>query len=172
MNSKEATTLQKKLLAYEKQKVTEILEGRKCKQVTKTFHKAGIVVPYDSKTDIGYRPLSESECMLLYNCVYFVFFIIYSIIYLDTLQKILKCYQEASESKKMEAMDKLQPIINYANIASDECDFGTGFELGIDLFCNGNPDLHRICKQLLLTAYNLLRRPQFATIIKVITNYN
>lgn len=69
-------------------------------------------------------------------------------------------------------MDKLQPIISYANIASDECDFGTGFELGIDFFCDGNSDLHRISKQLLVTAYSLLRRPQFATIIKVIiTNF-
>lgn len=65
-------------------------------------------------------------------------------------------------------MDKLQPIINYANIACDECDFGTGLELGIDIFCDGNPELHRICKQLLVTVYNLLRRPEFATIIKVI----
>lgn len=64
-------------------------------------------------------------------------------------------------------MDKLQPIILYANIACDECDFGTGLELGIDIFCDGNPELHRICKQLLVTVYNLLRRPQFATIIKV-----
>lgn len=64
-------------------------------------------------------------------------------------------------------MDKLQTFINYANIASDECDFGTGLELGIDIFCDGNPELHRICKQLLVTAYNLLRRPQFVTIIKV-----
>ncbi|XP_060851100.1 histone PARylation factor 1 [Rhopalosiphum padi] len=149
MDSKEANTLQKKLLAYEIRKVTEVLEGRKCHPVTKTFHKAGIVVPYDSRTDIGYRPLSESEYCL---------------------QQILKSYLEASESKKMEAMDKLQPIINYANIASDECDFGTAFELGIDFFCNGNPDLHRICRQLLVTAYNLLRRPQFATIIKAHLN--
>lgn len=65
-------------------------------------------------------------------------------------------------------MDKLQSIITYASIANDECDFGTGLELGIDIFCDGNPELHRICTQLLVTVYNLLRRPQFATIIKVI----
>lgn len=145
MNDKEAHILQKKLLAYEKRKVTEILEGRKVNSVAKTFHKAGIVVPYECKTDVGYRPLSESE---------------------KTLQKILKCYREANGSEKIEAMDKLHPIINYANIACDECDFGTGLELGIDIFCDGNPELHRICKQLLVTVYNLLRRPQFATIIK------
>jgi len=67
LDSKIANTLQKKLHAYEKRKVTEILLGRECIPVTKTFHKAGIVVPYDSKTDIGYRPLSESECMLIKN---------------------------------------------------------------------------------------------------------
>ncbi|KAF0751617.1 histone PARylation factor 1 [Aphis craccivora] len=152
LDSKIANTFKKKLHDYEQRKVTETLLGRQCLPVTKTFHKAGIVVPYDRKTDVGYRPLSESE---------------------HNLKKILKSYNEASESKKIEVMNKLQPIINYANIASDECDFGTGFELGIDFFCDGNPDLHRICKQLLVTAYSLLRRPQFATIIKVIiTNFS
>lgn len=53
------------MLDHEKRKVTPVLEGRKDNAVTKTFHKAGIVVPYDSKTDVGYRPLSESESMLL-----------------------------------------------------------------------------------------------------------
>lgn len=65
-------------------------------------------------------------------------------------------------------MDKLQPIINYANIACDECDFGTGLELGIDIFCDGNPELHRTCQQLLVTVYKLLGRLEFGTIIKVI----
>lgn len=69
-------------------------------------------------------------------------------------------------------MDKLQKLIYYANIASDECDFGTELELGINIFCDGNPDLHHICKQHLVTAYNLLRRPQFSTIIKVIIYSN
>lgn len=59
------STLQKKLLAYEKRKVQTILDGRKDISVAKTFHKAGIVVPYDSKTDVGYRPLQESESVLL-----------------------------------------------------------------------------------------------------------
>lgn len=65
MDSKIAHSLQKKLLAYDKRKVTQILDGRKggSTSVSNTFHKAGIVVPYDSKTDIGYRPLSENESM-------------------------------------------------------------------------------------------------------------
>lgn len=75
-NTKIGNAFLRKLLAYGKQKVTGMLLGRNCFPVSDTFHKAGIVVPYDRKTDIGYRPLSESECMLikkLGNCVNFVF---------------------------------------------------------------------------------------------------
>lgn len=62
MDGEIAHSLQKKLLAYEKKNVTQILDGRAVNStVSKTFHKAGIVVPYDSKTDVGYRPLSENE---------------------------------------------------------------------------------------------------------------
>lgn len=72
-----ALELQKKLLDYEKQKVKkQTLEGRKATVVAKTFHKAGIVVPYDRKTDIGYRPLSESESMFKKIYVYFYYYTI------------------------------------------------------------------------------------------------
>ncbi|VVC42442.1 Hypothetical protein CINCED_3A005986 [Cinara cedri] len=141
-----ALSISKKLISVETRGLLNILKGRKVKPVAKTFHRFGVVVPYDKKTDVGYRPLSESE---------------------RTLQRILKSYREANESKKFDKRDKLQTIINYANIACDECDFGTGLELGIDIFCDGNPELHGICKQLLVTVYNLLRRPQFGTIIKL-----
>lgn len=30
--------------------------------VSRTFHRAGIVVPYNKKTELGYRPLSETNC--------------------------------------------------------------------------------------------------------------
>lgn len=74
MNSEDANTIQKKMLNYEKRKVTQILDGRKVNPIAKTFHKAGIVVPYDSKTDVGYRPLSESESMLQKQFFHFQFF--------------------------------------------------------------------------------------------------
>lgn len=64
INGKESNLLRKKLLAYEKREVRQKLDGRILTSVAKTFHKAGIVVPYDLKTDVGYRPLSESESML------------------------------------------------------------------------------------------------------------
>lgn len=37
------------------------LKARNLKTVCKTFHKAGLIVPYNRKTDIGYRQLGESD---------------------------------------------------------------------------------------------------------------
>lgn len=60
-----AMEFERLLFNYEHQNITKNLSSRKACAVAKTFHKAGIVVPYDSKTDVGYRPLAESESMLL-----------------------------------------------------------------------------------------------------------
>jgi hypothetical protein len=40
------------------------MKARKKKVVTKTFHNAGLVVPFNKKTEMGYRELieTESEC--------------------------------------------------------------------------------------------------------------
>lgn len=37
------------------------LKARNVKTVCKTFHKAGLAVPYNRKTDVGYRQLGESD---------------------------------------------------------------------------------------------------------------
>lgn len=37
------------------------LKTRNLETVCRTFHKAGLVVPYDRKTDIGYRQLGKSD---------------------------------------------------------------------------------------------------------------
>lgn len=52
-------------------------------------------------------------------------------------------------------------------LAVDESDFGTPIELGLDLFCNGNPELHGMAKQLLIMGYSLVQRPHFIAILKV-----
>ncbi len=39
------------------------LKARNMKIVTKTFHKAGLVVPVDKDTDVGYRSLIETDGM-------------------------------------------------------------------------------------------------------------
>jgi hypothetical protein len=64
----------------------------------------------------------------------------------------------------------LQPVVTAANIANDECDFGTSLELGLDLFSFGGEVFHRTALNLLKTAYNLLQRNEFALIIEVCFN--
>ncbi|KAM7364255.1 histone PARylation factor 1 [Cochliomyia hominivorax] len=130
----------------------KLRKARSIKVVCKTFHRAGIVVPYENKTQLGYRPLIESDA---------------------ELKKILKLFDTAGSSKDNKddpvtaaVMEKLQPIATAATIAVDECDFGTALELGIDLFCSGYPQLHMLIHSLLVPAYSLLQRPQFIAIIK------
>lgn len=42
--------------------VKELWKWRHRETVAKCFHKIGIVVPYDKKTELGYRPLTMSDC--------------------------------------------------------------------------------------------------------------
>lgn len=130
----------------------KLRKARNTKVVCKTFHRAGIVVPYDRKTELGYRPLLETDA---------------------ELKKILKLFETAGSSEddkddpvKAAVMEKLQPVATAASIAVDECDFGTALELGIDLFCSGHPQLHMLVSSLLVQAYSLLHRPQFIAIAK------
>jgi len=58
-----------KLHNFEKRIGHSAIDGRYLNPIAKTFHKAGIVVPYDTKTDVGYRPLSVTESMLLNNAL-------------------------------------------------------------------------------------------------------
>ncbi|KAL5280413.1 C4orf27 family protein [Megaselia abdita] len=138
-----------------KKSIEEFLEGKKFETlqnskrardkqvVAKTFHKAGIVVPYEKKTQLGYRTLLESDA---------------------NIKKYLKMLESGDNLDVV--VEKLQPIISAASIAADECDFGTGLELGIDLFCSGHKNLHDIVRSLLIPAYSLLKRPQFIAISK------
>lgn len=118
--------------------------------VTKTLHRAGIVVPYERKTQQGYRPLLVSDA---------------------ELKKIFallepKDLNNGTDNAKQMVLEKLQPLANAANIAMDECDFGTALELGLDLFSSGHKELHMLASSLLMPAYSLLSRPQFIAIAK------
>ncbi|GFG29500.1 hypothetical protein Cfor_08468 [Coptotermes formosanus] len=120
------------------------MKARDKKVVTKTFHKAGLVVPFNKKTEVGYRELPERDV---------------------NLKHILQNVVESScEMEKDAHFGKLQPIVTAANIANDECDFGTSLELGLDLFCFGGEVFHRTALHLLKTAYDLLQRNEFALI--------
>ncbi|RVE52291.1 hypothetical protein evm_003081 [Chilo suppressalis] len=127
------------------------VKDRQGKIATKTLHGAGIVVPYNKKTQLGYRRLTESDA---------------------TLKKIFDKLQNAVDQvEKDAALSDLQPVITYANIAVDECDFGTGLEAGIDLFCSGLKELESSALSCLMSAYNLLNRDAFSKIIMAHMKY-
>ncbi|XP_059482614.1 histone PARylation factor 1 [Neocloeon triangulifer] len=119
--------------------------ARKRKVVCPTFHKGGIVVEYNKKTQVGYRQM-ETEVNLR-----------------KVLDKIANAETEERRDKEMEALDSL---ITYANIANDECDFGGPLELGINLFCDGHEIFHPQVEGILISTYHLLNRSQFADILK------
>lgn len=64
------------------------------------------------------------------------------------------------------ALSPIQDIVTLVNFANDECDYGMGLELGLDLFLFGNERLHQTALFLLQTAYTLLERTKFFEIVK------
>ncbi|XP_049901414.1 histone PARylation factor 1 [Epinephelus moara] len=124
---------------------TKGMKQRDKKVVTKTFHSAGIVVPVD-KNDVGYRELPETDA---------------------GLKKILKAIAEArNDEERVKAFGPLQEMITFVQFANDECDYGMGYELGMDLFCYGSHYFHKVIRQLLPMAYNLLKRNLFGEIVE------
>ncbi|XP_070552790.1 histone PARylation factor 1-like [Ptychodera flava] len=122
---------------------TKSMKNRDKKVVTKTFHGAGIVVPVVN--DVGYRPLPETDA---------------------SLKKILKkIVDSTTDDERTKNFDDLQEIITLVQFANDECDYGEGYELGIDLFCNGSAYFHSAIDNLLPLAYTLLGRDEYAEII-------
>ncbi|XP_007894149.1 chromosome unknown open reading frame, human C4orf27 isoform X2 [Callorhinchus milii] len=133
-------------LDYSLDQRTKEMKQRDKKVLTKTFHGAGLVVPVD-KNDVGYRNLPETDV---------------------SLKKICKAIVEApNDEERIRAFAPIQEIITYVQFANDECDYGMGYELGMDLFCYGSHYFHKLVRQLLPLAYNLLKRPLFAEIIEV-----
>nr|CAD7448672.1 unnamed protein product [Timema bartmani] len=127
---------------------TSQMKARERKVVAKTFHKAGIVVPVDKKSDLGYRELLEDDA---------------------SLKRLLKRVADStSDAERTSCLGKLQPVLTAVSIATDECDFGTGLELGIDLFSYGGDVFHNTIVQYLNTAYTLLQRQEFSKIIQVL----
>ncbi|XP_016347355.1 UPF0609 protein C4orf27 homolog [Sinocyclocheilus anshuiensis] len=124
---------------------TKAMKQREKKVVTKTFHGAGIVVPVN-KNNVGYRELPETDA---------------------SLKKICKAIAEAKEDEeRMKAFAPVQEMITFVQFANDECDYGMGYELGIDLFCYGSHYFYKVVRQLLPMAYNLLKRGLFGEILE------
>ncbi|KAG8592633.1 hypothetical protein GDO81_000566 [Engystomops pustulosus] len=133
-------------LGYSLEQKTASMKQRDKKVVTKSFHNAGLVVPVDKKNNVGYRELPHTD---------------------GNLKKICKTIVEASDDeKRMKAFAPIQEMITFVQFANDECDYGMGYELGIDLFCYGSHYFHKVAGQLLPLAYKLLKRDLFAEIIE------
>ncbi|XP_029415418.1 histone PARylation factor 1 isoform X2 [Nannospalax galili] len=132
-------------LGYSLEQRTMKMKQRDKKVVTKTFHGAGLVVPVD-KNDVGYRELPETDA---------------------DLKRICKAIVEAaSDEERLKAFAPIQEMMTFVQFANDECDYGMGLELGMDLFCYGSHYFHKVAGQLLPLAYNLLKRNLFAEIIE------
>ena len=68
-------------------------------------------------------------------------------------------------AKRDQLFEPLQEIITFVQFANDECDYGMGLELGLDLFCHGD-SFHSVVSHLLPLAYDLLQRPQYGKILE------
>lgn len=87
------------------------------------------------------------------------------------LKKMFKKIVDAkTDEERMAYFEPLQEIMTYVQFANDECDYGEGLELGIDLFTNGAPIFHKAIKTLLSMAYQLLDRGVFAEILELHLN--
>uniref|UniRef100_A0A9L0SK62 Histone PARylation factor 1 n=2 Tax=Equus TaxID=9789 RepID=A0A9L0SK62_HORSE len=144
-NIDEKLTAAARELGYSLEQRTMKMKQRDKKVVTKTFHGAGLVVPVD-KNDVGYRELPETDA---------------------NLKRICKTIVEAaSDEERLKAFAPIQEMMTFVQFANDECDYGMGLELGMDLFCYGSHYFHKVAGQLLPLAYNLLKRNLFAEIIE------
>ncbi|XP_022901660.2 histone PARylation factor 1 [Onthophagus taurus] len=126
-------------------KKTNSITQRDRNVIARSFNSLGMVVPYNKKTELGYRPLAISN---------------------KELKVLFEKLAKATDSEKASLMSDLQPVLTYASIATDECDFATGLELGLDMLFYGIEHLNLLTKKYLSTAYNLLNRSEFALIIQ------
>ncbi|KAL1506292.1 hypothetical protein ABEB36_005684 [Hypothenemus hampei] len=121
------------------------IRKRERKTITKSFSKLGFIVPYNRKTQVGYRPLCISN---------------------KDLVKLLTDIQIGIPEKKQSLLSKFQNILTNVNIATDECDFGTGIELGLDILAHGVDCLNRTVSRCLATNYRLINKEEFAKIVE------
>ncbi|XP_057659575.1 histone PARylation factor 1 isoform X1 [Diorhabda carinulata] len=123
---------------------TKEMIAREKKIVTRTFNKIGLCVPYDKKTQIGYRELALSNKVLEVN--------------------LTKLQNSKTQEDKQKCLSELQPVFTYTSIATDECDFGTGIELGWNIISHGIDSLNPTVERFLATNYRLLNMEAFAKI--------
>lgn len=117
---------------------------------------------YTTKT----LPYSMILLLLAYCLVFGLTFGLVCTVCEGELRKILDRIAACSvEAKRPSLMEPLQEIVTYVQFANDECDYGMGLELGLDLFMHGD-QFHSLVLNLLPLAYELLYRDEYARIIK------
>ncbi|KAL3879005.1 hypothetical protein ACJMK2_031327 [Sinanodonta woodiana] len=129
---------------YSLDQKSKSIKARDKKVVCKSFHTAGIVVPVDDN-GVGYREVPETAADLK-----------------KMLKKIAESKTDSERDKNFEPLQELMTLVQFAN---DECDYGEGLELGMNLFCNGGKVFHSSILRLLPLAYELLNRDVFSKII-------
>nr|XP_039249998.1 histone PARylation factor 1-like [Styela clava] len=126
-------------------KAADNVNERRKHIVDYTFHKAGIVVPID-ENEVGYRPVQEST---------------------GTLRRMFKNIDQAvNDDARIDAFEVMQLTMTNVQLANDECDFGMGLELGINMFCYGSRYLNKAAGRMLSMAYELLKRDLYKKIIE------
>lgn len=141
----------------------ELKRQREREQTAESLHGLGIVVPVDTKTETGFRELP---------------------IFGSALKSLLDDIQSNPSDSTHRA--KISELLTRTTIASDECDFGTGLLLGLDLLtagpclqvrqsldlmlvaccCLTEVNWQKEAFQLLRVAYGLLGRGAFFKIVK------
>lgn len=86
------------------------------------------------------------------------------------LQTLLTKLKNASQETQPKLLADLQHVITATSIALDECDFGTGLELGWNIFFSGIDSLSSTTLRFLTDSYRLLGRDVFAKIAEVHLN--
>lgn len=88
--------------------------------------------------------------------------------YLGDLSRLLNkiCSCTGDKDRQDRAFEPLQEIVTFVQFANDECDYGMGLELGVDLFCHGDVYFHKVLEHLLPLAYELLGREKYAHICR------
>lgn len=81
----------------------------------------------------------------------------------NDLGKLFDSLLDEDENKN-KILAQLQPVFMHTNLALDECDFGTGLELGLNILAHGVKTIDATALRYLRSSYKLLKRDDFVTI--------
>lgn len=137
MEGEDSLSLERRTPSYKKRDRAKVAMGA---------HMAGVVVPYDRQTQVGWREVPETKA---------------------NIKKMVDKVEAAeTEEEKDAAMEQVQQLVTWVQYANDEGDPGMGLELGLDLFCHGGKAVEGTAHHLLTVSYELLDREEFGEVAK------